>query len=81
MNFYFRLVLAVAAIRSAWVGTLMWSMERKPSVSVFSDMSKLEASAFFHFISECEANGLVARPKHISLDDLCDGINDDVPLL
>ena len=68
--------MALAAIISAWVG-----MDRKSSVSVFSDMSKIEASAFFHFKSECEANGLLARPKHISLDDLCDGINDDVTLL
>ena len=41
----------------------------------------LEASAFYHFKSECEANGLLDRPDYISSDDLCDGINDDVTLL
>lgn len=56
-------------------------MDRTPSVSVFSDMSKIEASAFFHFKSECEAIGLLARPKHIRSDDLCEGMNDDVTLL
>ena len=46
-----------------------------------SGLSKIEASAFYHFKSECEANGLLTRPKYISPDDLCDGINDDVTLL
>ena len=53
----------------------------EPNVSDLSDLSNIEASAFYHFKSECEANGLLARPKFISPDDLCDGINDDVTLL
>ncbi len=50
-------------------------------VSDLSGLSDIEASAFYHFKSECEANGLLTRPKYISADDLCDGINDDVTLL
>lgn len=56
-------------------------MDRQANVAGLSDLSKIEASAFHHFKSECEANGLLARPQYISSDDLCDGINDNVTLL
>ena len=57
------------------------AMDAEPNVSHLSDLSKIEASAFYHFKTECEASGLLARPKYITSDDLCDGINDDVTLL
>lgn len=44
-------------------------------------VSKVEASAFHHFKAECEANGLLVRPKDVTSDDLCDGIIDYVTLL
>lgn len=56
-------------------------VEAGSTVSNSSDLSKVEASAFYHFKSECQANGLLARPKGITSDDLYDGINDDVTLL
>ena len=56
-------------------------MSVESSVPEFSDLSKIEASAFYHFRSECQTNGLLARPKCISSDDLGDGILDHVTLL
>ena len=56
-------------------------MDAESILSDSSDLSKIEASAFYRFKCECEANGLLARPKDITPDDLCDGINEDVTLL
>lgn len=60
-----------------------WGPEAESHTFNFSELrvSKIEASAFYHFKSECEANGLLTRPKDVTSDDLCDGINDDVTLL
>ena len=56
-------------------------MDTKSILPSSLDLSETEASAFYHFRCECEANGLLARPKDITPDDLCDGINEDVTLL
>ena len=60
-----------------------WATEAESHTFNFSKLrvSNIEASAFCHFKSECKANGLLARPKDVTSDDLCDGINDDVTLL
>ena len=56
-------------------------MDTKSTLPDSLDLSETEASAFYRFKCEREANGLLARPQDISTDDLCDGINEDVTIL
>ena len=44
-------------------------------------LSAEQASTFDAFKSKCAENGLLDRPAHLSKDDVCDGINDDMTLL
>ena len=56
-------------------------IDAESTLSGFSDPSKIEAAACYHLKSECETNGLLARPKDITSDDPCDNVNDNVTVL